>query len=89
MIHYDVARSPQLYIHRSGRTARANATGTAISLIAPEDSLHHTAICEALAAAGDKAIIHGTATTNSAGKVTHVHPRYPLIQSIVTRTLTY
>ena len=61
MIHYDVARSPQLYIHRSGRTARAGAAGTAVSLVAPEDALHHAAICQALLKAGDKRIIKGTA----------------------------
>lgn len=38
----------QVYIHRSGRTARANATGTAISLPSPEDALHHKAICDYL-----------------------------------------
>ncbi len=48
VIHYDVARSPQVYIHRSGRTARANSSGTSISLPAPEDSLHHKAICDYL-----------------------------------------
>jgi hypothetical protein len=61
VIHYDVARSPQLYIHRSGRTARAGAAGTAVSLVAPEDALHHAAICQALLKAGDKRIIKGAA----------------------------
>jgi len=45
VIHYDVARSPQVYVHRSGRTARANQTGTAVSLVSPEDAAHHKAIC--------------------------------------------
>ena len=27
VIHYDIARSPQVYIHRSGRTARAGEPG--------------------------------------------------------------
>ncbi len=27
VIHYDIARSPQVYIHRSGRTARAGEAG--------------------------------------------------------------
>jgi hypothetical protein len=37
-----------VYVHRSGRTARANQTGTAVSLVAPEDALHHRAICQYL-----------------------------------------
>jgi len=53
VIHYDIARSPQLYIHRSGRTARANASGTSISLVAPEDNLHHGHICTALGIQGE------------------------------------
>jgi len=47
VIHYDVARSPQVYIHRSGRTARAGDTGTTISMVAPEDTGHHAVICSA------------------------------------------
>lgn len=32
-------------MHRSGRTARANTTGTTVSLVSPEDAAHHRAIC--------------------------------------------
>ena len=45
VLHYDVARSPQVYIHRSGRTARASQSGTAVSLVSPEDVAHHREIC--------------------------------------------
>eukprot|EP01035_Chromulina_nebulosa_P018144 gene18144-23798_t len=48
VIHYDIARSPQLYTHRSGRTARAGATGTTISFVNPEDLQAHMLICQAL-----------------------------------------
>jgi ATP-dependent RNA helicase DDX24/MAK5 len=44
VLHYDVARSSQVYIHRSGRTARANRAGSSISLVSPEDHMHHSAI---------------------------------------------
>lgn len=53
VIHYDAARSPQVYVHRSGRTARANQTGTTVSLVSPEDAMHHRAICQYL---GSKAL---------------------------------
>ncbi len=37
VINYDPPDDPQTYIHRIGRTARAGAPGTAITLIAPHD----------------------------------------------------
>jgi ATP-dependent RNA helicase DDX24/MAK5 len=48
VLHYDVARSPQVYIHRSGRTARAGAKGVALSVVAPEDTDHHRDVCGVL-----------------------------------------
>lgn len=52
VMHYDVARSPQVYIHRSGRTARTNkdgaATGTAVSVVSPEDASFHNVILEVI-----------------------------------------
>ena len=40
MINYDLPRSPKDYVHRIGRTGRAEAVGEAISLITPEDRHH-------------------------------------------------
>jgi superfamily II DNA/RNA helicase len=48
VIHYDVARSPQVYIHRSGRTARNGQAGTTLSLVAPDDLAAHQAITKYL-----------------------------------------
>lgn len=44
VINYEIPRSPQDYIHRIGRTGRANAVGKAISLIEPEDEHHFKVI---------------------------------------------
>ena len=49
VIHYDIARSPQVYVHRSGRTARASESGTVVSMVSPEDTPHHAAVCQAQA----------------------------------------
>jgi len=38
VVNYDLPNSPEDYVHRIGRTARAGRKGTAISLVAPEDS---------------------------------------------------
>lgn len=37
VINYDVSRSPDDYIHRVGRTARAGRSGTSITLVGPRD----------------------------------------------------
>ncbi|SEI64718.1 Superfamily II DNA and RNA helicase [Allopseudospirillum japonicum] len=40
VINYDLPRSSADYVHRIGRSARAGATGTAISLIDPDSEAH-------------------------------------------------
>lgn len=40
VINYELPRSPKDFIHRIGRTGRAESSGEAISLITPEDEHH-------------------------------------------------
>ncbi|MBC3540275.1 DEAD/DEAH box helicase [Rufibacter sediminis] len=40
VINYDLPRSSKDYIHRIGRTGRAEATGEAITLVTPDDAHH-------------------------------------------------
>jgi len=44
VINYELPRSPKDYIHRIGRTGRAESPGDAISLISPEDKQHFRVI---------------------------------------------
>ena len=44
VINYDVPQHPEDYIHRIGRTGRAEATGDAFTLMVAEDSKHVVAI---------------------------------------------
>ena len=37
VIHYHLPRAADMYVHRSGRTARAEASGTSILICAPEE----------------------------------------------------
>ncbi len=37
IVHYQLPHSSETYVHRSGRTARAKAIGTAIMLVGPSD----------------------------------------------------
>jgi len=40
LINYELPRSPKDYIHRIGRTGRAESPGDAISFITPDDEHH-------------------------------------------------
>ncbi len=44
VINYDVPQHPEDYVHRIGRTGRAEATGDALTLMAAEDAPHVNAI---------------------------------------------
>lgn len=44
VINYELPRSPKDYIHRIGRTGRAESTGQAITLVTPEDQHHFKVI---------------------------------------------
>jgi len=55
VIHYDVARSLNTFIHRSGRTARGigcAAVGISVSLVDPSEEKDHKKICETLQGQG-------------------------------------
>ena len=40
VINFELPRSPKDYVHRIGRTGRAESAGEAISLVCPEDTHH-------------------------------------------------
>jgi len=44
VINYELPRSPKDYIHRIGRTGRAESSGEAISLVSPEEAHHFNII---------------------------------------------
>jgi ATP-dependent RNA helicase RhlE len=45
VINYELPRSPKDYVHRIGRTGRAESSGIAISLISPEE-VHHFVVIQ-------------------------------------------
>ncbi|CAM9988861.1 unnamed protein product, partial [Phaeothamnion confervicola] len=47
VVHYDLP-SPEVFIHRSGRTARAAAAGLALAVVSPADEAHYARICRVL-----------------------------------------
>ncbi|NXY77332.1 DDX24 helicase, partial [Glareola pratincola] len=48
VIHYQVPRTSELYVHRSGRTARATNEGLSLLLIGPDDLLNFRKIYKTL-----------------------------------------
>ena len=48
VIHFDVPRSPEDYIHRSGRTGRAGESGEVITFVAPDEERDFASIEKAI-----------------------------------------
>lgn len=48
VIHYQVPRNSELYVHRSGRTARALAEGLSVIFVGPDDVRAYRNICRTL-----------------------------------------
>ena len=49
VIHYQLPRSGDIYVHRSGRTARAQKEGVSILFVSPEERKTYFSICKVLA----------------------------------------
>ena len=52
VVHYQLPASLDVYVHRSGRTARAEAEGIAIALVTPKEDARYRALLRALGRAG-------------------------------------
>ncbi|KAJ3184257.1 ATP-dependent RNA helicase [Geranomyces variabilis] len=48
VVHYQLPRSADLYVHRSGRTARAAADGVSVMMISPQEMPVYKKICNVL-----------------------------------------
>ncbi|HEU5265577.1 MAG TPA: DEAD/DEAH box helicase [Jatrophihabitans sp.] len=64
VVHFDPPADHKAYLHRSGRTARAGASGTVVSLVEPDQ-------------AADVAALHRAATVNPS--VVSVRPGHPVV----------
>jgi ATP-dependent RNA helicase RhlE len=64
VINYELPRSPKDYIHRIGRTGRAESPGDAISLVSPDEAAHFKVIQKKIGKhipmlSGDTLDLHG------------------------------
>ncbi|KAI9105268.1 P-loop containing nucleoside triphosphate hydrolase protein [Phlyctochytrium arcticum] len=48
VVHYQLPRSADLYVHRSGRTARASSNGVSVMLCSPQEVTVYKKICHVL-----------------------------------------
>ncbi len=48
VIHYQTPRSADMYVHRSGRTARAGKAGVSILFVAPDEAVTYKKLCSVL-----------------------------------------
>jgi superfamily II DNA/RNA helicase len=67
VVHYDPPNDHKDYLHRSGRTARAGATGTVLSFVEPQQ-------------ARDVARLHGAASVQA--DTTTVHAGHPAVRAV-------
>ncbi|XP_019181106.1 PREDICTED: DEAD-box ATP-dependent RNA helicase 13 [Ipomoea nil] len=49
VVHYQLPHSAEVYVHRSGRTARAFSDGCSIALISPNDASKFASLCKSFA----------------------------------------
>jgi len=61
VVNYDLPNVPEDYVHRIGRTARAGATGAALSLVSPEDQPHVRGIEALIGHAIERRVVQGFA----------------------------
>ncbi|KAK1591633.1 hypothetical protein Q3G72_010722 [Acer saccharum] len=52
VVHYQLPHSAEVYVHRSGRTARASADGCSIALISPSDTSKFASLCKSFSKEG-------------------------------------
>ncbi|OWM74374.1 hypothetical protein CDL15_Pgr013278 [Punica granatum] len=45
VVHYQLPHSAEIYVHRSGRTARASADGCTVALISPKETTKFATLC--------------------------------------------
>jgi len=72
VVHYDVARAVDTFVHRSGRTARGmgeGAIGSSLSLIAPAEDKAHFMIAASLSVPFKKVLLDGRLLTSSQERV--------------------
>ncbi|PMD65318.1 DEAD-domain-containing protein [Hyaloscypha bicolor E] len=93
VIHYHLPRAADMYVHRSGRTARAEASGTSILICAPEEVVGMRRLVakvhaqNAIAGGGNKSKYYMRSLDMDRKVVARLKPRVTLAKKIADSTL--
>jgi ATP-dependent RNA helicase DDX24/MAK5 len=93
VIHYHLPRAADMYVHRSGRTARAEASGSSILLCAPEEVVGMRRLVakvhaqNALTGGGSKSKYYMRSLDMDRRVVARLKPRLTLAKKIADSTL--
>ncbi len=81
VIHFHVAMSPELYVHRSGRTARAGTTGRSVLMLGPKDLPELMRLKEVLGPIGAQALLPMRVNTHVIKLVSSVSAYHPFFMT--------
>jgi ATP-dependent RNA helicase DDX24/MAK5 len=93
VIHYHLPRAADMYVHRSGRTARAEASGTSILICAPEEVVGMRRLVakvhaqNAIAGGGNKSKYYMRSLDMDRKVVARLKPRVTLAKKIADSAL--
>jgi ATP-dependent RNA helicase DDX24/MAK5 len=93
VIHYHLPRAADMYVHRSGRTARADASGSSILLCAPEEIVGMRRLVakvhaqNALSGGGNKSKYYMRSLDMDRRVVARLKPRLTLAKKIADSSL--
>jgi ATP-dependent RNA helicase DDX24/MAK5 len=90
IIHYHVPRTADMYVHRSGRTARASQSGKSILLCAPPEVVPvQRLVAKVHATSTDSRGQHKTLRSLDVNRVlvSRLHPRVSIAQKIITTSM--
>jgi ATP-dependent RNA helicase DDX24/MAK5 len=82
IVHYHVPRTADMYVHRSGRTARADKAGKSVMLCSPDEVASVTRLIGKIHSEYHLDAVHADPTT-----VTRLRPRLELSQKLTDATL--
>lgn len=93
VIHYHLPRTADMYVHRSGRTARGDASGSSVLLCAPEEIIGMRRLVakvhaqNAIAGGGNKSKYYMRSLDIDRKVVARLKPRVTLAKKIADSTL--